>query len=333
MSAVFFTALLKLCLNSGVLPAGGPGAPSLTRARYLMGTVCEITAHGPGAAAGLEATFSEIERVESILSTFRDQSELSRLNREGSHGAVRVSTTLWDALSHAVRSARASSGAFDPTFDSPPAARGFTRIHLRPRTRSVLLDPGTIVRLDAFGKGYALDRAAALLRANGVSSALLNFGGQVLALGAPPGRSAWPVDLAPPDCPPRLDPHPAPARCARPALTLFLKDASLSTSGSSEQGDHILNPSTGERMRRSSTLAVASQSAADADAWSTALFVRGLSNLPKAFPGCALELIPPKEGSPTAPAPVFAGQCASLTRGRRVSFLSHEGAMKKETHP
>ncbi len=298
-----------------------------------MGTVCEITAHGPGAAAGLEAAFSEIERVESILSTFRDQSELSRLNREGSRAAMRVSPTLWDALSHAVRSARASSGAFDPTFDSPPGSRGVERIHMRPRTRSVLLDPGTIVRLDAFGKGYALDRAAALLRANGVGSALLNFGGQVLALGAPPGRSAWPVDLAPPDCPPRADPRPAPARCAMPALTLFLKDASLSTSGSSEQGDHILNPSTGEKIRRASNLAVVSPSAADADAWSTALFVLGLSNLPKAFPGCALELLPSREGSPPIPSAIFGGHCASLSREGWVSFPSDENAVKKEPHP
>ncbi len=328
MISLFFGILMKLCINSA--PAS---AQESARARYLMGTICEITAHGPGAAAGLEAAFSEIERVESILSTFRDQSELSRLNKEGSHGAVRVSPTLWDSLSDAVRLARASLGAFDPTFASPPGSRGVERIHMRPRTRSVLLDPGTIVRLDAFGKGYALDRAAALLRANGVGSALLNFGGQVLALGAPPGRSAWPVDLAPPDCPPRADPRPAPARCAMPALTLFLKDASLSTSGSSEQGDHILNPSTGEKIRRASNLAVVSPSAAEADAWSTALFVRGLSNLPKAFPGCALELIPSQEGSPTAPEAVFAGNCASLSREGRIYFPPNDDITNKETHP
>ena len=327
MSAIFFVMLMKLCITNKIPTAAN--AAEQTRARYLMGTVCEITAHGPGAEAGLEATFSEIERIESILSTYRDRSELSRLNREASPRPLRVSRTLWDALSRAVRLSRASSGAFDPTFASPPRSRGFDRIHMHPRTRSVRLDPGTIVRLDAFAKGYALDRAAALLRAKGVDSALLNFGGQILALGSPPKASAWPVDLAPPDCPPRGDPRISPARCGRPSLKLFLKDASISTSGSSEQGDHIVDPATGGRVRRKSSLAVVSPSAADADAWSTALFVRGLSDLPKAFSACALELTPLSAGSRTD----FAGRCDSLLREGRMSFPTDENIATKETHP
>jgi thiamine biosynthesis lipoprotein len=133
------------------------------------------------------------------------------------------------------------------------------------RVDGMALDPGAI------GKGYALDAAARVLRARGVTVALLDFGGQVLALGAPPGAEAWEVDIA----------HPL--RREQAALTLRLRDASASTSGNSERHvvvggrtlGHIVDPRTGMPTSRNGSVTVIAPTATEADAVSTAMFVMG----------------------------------------------------------
>ncbi|MCA9770934.1 MAG: FAD:protein FMN transferase, partial [Myxococcales bacterium] len=124
------------------------------------------------------------------------------------------------------------------------------------------LDPGGI------GKGYALDRAAAVLRARGVDRALLNFGGQLLALGPPPHSTGWPVRVRNP-------------RGEAPLATFDLARGSVATSADDERGltiagrraSHVVDPRSGLPSARNRGVTVFSPSGEIADAWSTALFV------------------------------------------------------------
>jgi thiamine biosynthesis lipoprotein len=122
------------------------------------------------------------------------------------------------------------------------------------------------VDLGGIAKGLALDRAGVVLRATGVPRALLNLGGEILALGRD-----WDVSLA----------HPA-ARL-EPAVRIKVSDSAVSTSGQSEHGfvvagkryGHILDPRTGEPVASNASVTVVAASATRADAISTALFVMG----------------------------------------------------------
>src|SRR5262245_51651001 len=127
-------------------------AEPVTRARYLMGTICEITAADP------EPAFAEAKRIEAFLSTWREDSELSRVNR----GEITTpSPELHALLEEAMRISRETEGAFDPLYRSQSAGHP-------------VYDEG------GFGKGYALDRMLTLLDGD----AVINFGGQIVVRGA-----------------------------------------------------------------------------------------------------------------------------------------------------
>lgn len=230
-----------------------------------MGTLLEVTADG-----GADAALAEVQRLDDLLSTFKASSEVSRLNAAAGSGPVAVSEDLWAVLQVSSRVWASSAGAFDPTYSSSAAARGFGRLALNRERRTVALPAGARLDFGGVGKGYALDAAASALRAQGVTRALLNFGGQVYALGA------WTVETADGPTP--------------------LSDASAASSGDSEQPGHIVDPATGRPMHRPS-VTVLMASAAEADAWSTALYVGGPRALPPGFPGCAL-VIPLRGAQP-----------------------------------
>ena len=261
--------LLKFNLNTAllILAAALLAVPARAqRARLVMGTLCEIDA--PGAAPrAVSAAFAEIERWDRILSLYKEESELSALNRAAGTGPARVSPDLYAAVEAALRLARDSGGAFDPTI--LPVLRGgqaklplvgWRKVRMDPAARSIELPvAGMGLDFGGVGKGWALDKAAAILKKAGVKRALFNFGGQLLAVGE------WPVAAAG---------HAGP---------LLLKDASLSTSADSERPGHIVSPFDGRPVRRQGSAAVLAASAAEADAWSTALFVLGKN--PPSFRG------------------------------------------------
>ena len=253
-----------------------PEAAETLRARYLMGTVCEIRTLGPGAPEAATAAFEEIARLESAMTLYREESELSALNRGAGRGPFAASETLWEAVSSAIDYAERTGGAFDPTvlplLRRGPGALpsvGHARVSLDPRARSVRFGvPGMALDLGGIGKGIALDHAAAVLKRKGVSSAFINFGGQVYAMGAPPGERGWTVEV------PWFG-------------ELIVRDASVSTSGDSERPGHIVSPFTGLTVRRNVSVTVVAPTAAEADAWSTALYVIGPAEISR-YHGCAV---------------------------------------------
>ncbi len=246
-------------------------------------------------AAGEEA-LGEIERVEAQLSAYRPDSDLSYVNARAADGPVRVEPRFFRFLRRAALLSEQTEGAFDPTVGPLLTLWGFTGAEPAPpdeadvcRARAlvgmranVVLDDDALtvrfsrpgVRLDpgAIGKGYALERAAELLREAGVRNALIHGGtSTVCALGAPPGGAAWKVAVQ----------HPT-RRDARLA-EILLRDRSLSVSAvhgksfwaAGRRFGHVLDPRTGRPVQRSVLAAVIADSPTDTDALSTGLLVLG----------------------------------------------------------
>ncbi|MGH2407354.1 MAG: FAD:protein FMN transferase [Candidatus Limnocylindrales bacterium] len=210
-----------------------------------MGTAVGIDVRDPLLPAPvLVAVFAALRDIEARFSTYRADSEISRLADGALAEAscspdVRYVLALCDAL------ARTSGGAFD--------AR-----HHRQDGR---LDPSGLV------KGWSIDEAALLIEAAGGRDYLINAGGDVLARGeAAPGRP-WRVGLRHPE------------RADRFAAVLAVRDLAVATSGAYERGSHILDPRTGLPPRGLRSMTVVGPSLGFADAYATAAFVMGLEGL------------------------------------------------------
>ena len=275
------------------------GEPQLfTRAQYLMGTLCELRVYAPDRAQAdraMSRAFAEVARLEAIFSTFQPNSDVSRLNRAAAGEAVAVSPELIELLAKSREVSAAARGAFDVTVgpliglwrhaaetDTLPSPEALAAAGERVGMRHLAVAGETVCRLregvevnfGAIGKGYALDRAAGVLRAEGVSGALLNFGGQVLVAGLPPDQPYWTVEVR--------DPH-DPWNPARRLTELRLAAGSIATSADYARGmtvagrpySHILDPRTGAPAAGLRSVTVIAPTATEADALSTALFVLG----------------------------------------------------------
>ncbi|HEU5040215.1 MAG TPA: FAD:protein FMN transferase [Gemmatimonadales bacterium] len=265
------------------------------REAYLMGTTLRVAIESAdrGAAIGLiERVFDETRRLDAVLSTWRDDSEIAALNHAVPGRPVQLSAELAGLLREAAVWSRATDGAFDPgigplmdAYDLRGAGRLPTAAERRRAVaatglgRFALAADGSAARPDSiawldtggFGKGAALRSAGRLLRAAGVRHAMLNFGGQVLAIGGDATGHPWPVPVA----------HPA--RRQEPAAHLLVRDRSVSTSAQSERGvtvngarlGHIVDPRSGEPVAAWGSVTVVAEDALVADILSTALLVLG----------------------------------------------------------
>lgn len=265
-------------------------------------------------AAGEEA-LAEIERLEARLSLFRADSEIARVNSRAAREAVRVTPEVFALLQHAQRLTDETGGAFDitiaplmrcwgfhhgngrkPSPEAIAAARacvGMNLVELDPRQTTVrFAREGVMLDLGAIGKGYAVEQAAEILREAGVTSALIHGGtSTACAIGTPPGAECWKIAIDRPVATEgallAASPHgPAPAsRDPRSLLaTVPLKNEALSVSavwGKAFAADgrlygHELDPRTGWPAEAAVLAAVATSSATESDALSTALITLGL---------------------------------------------------------
>ncbi len=288
--------LMTLAAPPDALPASGQRA-AVERRVALMGTEARIWVAGPDreqALAASEVALLELEAAEARLSTWRAESELSRLNRQPPGEALVLSPELASELAEAGRCIELTAGAFDPTVgavldawglrlgglpggrqpspDALKAARaasGPGLLRLGADGRAMRLHPGLRIEEGAFGKGAALDRAIAALAARGPGfSATLDLGGQVSLWSAPAGTR---VAVA----------HPRDRSLV--LLEIEVEAGSVSTSGSSERGivvggrrlGHLFDPRTGEPAPDFGSLTVVAPTGLLADCLSTGLYVLG----------------------------------------------------------
>jgi len=273
-----------------------PAQREVSTGRYAMGTVLELTLVGRNEAALSRArddALAEVERLEALLSTWRPESDVSRLNRAAGAGAVPVAPEVADLLARSADLARETRGSFDVTVGplvrlwQEAAARGElpgssavadARAHVGPDRiavqrgapgASAALAGGAAVDLGGVAKGYALDRVRARLGPT-VDAALLSFGqSSTWAIGHPRGAEGWRLLARGPD--------------GGFAGVLTLRDRALSVSGSLGQWSeiagrrygHVIDPRSGQPLTRGREALVVTGDATVAEALSKALLVLG----------------------------------------------------------
>lgn len=271
----------------------------VTRQRASMGTRVVLTAWGEDdarIARAFDDAFAEFERIDRLMTTWTDASEVSRINAAAGSGlGVRVSSELLDVLDKALWAAKISGGAFDATvgafagvwkFDEdrdgtiPPPALveerrrlvGFADLIVdRARGEARLVRPGQRITLGGIAKGHAVDRATAILRSAGLVDFLVQAGGDLYVAGQR-GARPWRIGIR--------DPRGAPDDYFALA---DITDRSFSTSGDYERFvivdgrryHHILDPATGYPAMRTRSVTVLAKDALTADALSKGLFVLG----------------------------------------------------------
>lgn len=274
---------------------------------FIMGTFVEVVSNDPRA---VDIVFSEFKRLESLFNLFDEESELARLN---SVGSLMASSELFEVLKNAKEFYVITAGAFDVTVapvsllwkkaikkQGLPADEdvkealglvGFDYVYLDEKTQGVrLLKDGSKIDLGGIAKGYALDKAVAKLKEANVSSALLNAGGELYALGENNGRM-WNIAIQDP----RVEKH--------LIEKMPVKNMAVATSGDYEQFfefknkrySHIIDPKTGYPADSGIVSAtVIAASATIADALATSFIILGrekAKELLKHFQGARAILI------------------------------------------
>lgn len=286
-------------------PALGPPAqrePSpigveVERRTFVMGTTLEgrvTSATRETGIEALEAAFSEVRRLESVLSSWTGESEIGRMNAAPAGTAVGVSEELWALLREAEAWSDSTGGAFDPavgalidawdlrgegrrpgvdSLEAALSATGMDRFRIRGDAPEVTrLDEAAWLDSGAFGKGAALRSVEAVLRTHGVESAYLDFGGQILVFGPrPDGEPGREITVAHPE------------RRREGVAALFLEEGSVATSAQSERYvemegtrfGHVVDPRTGLPVAGGRSVTVVARDPLVADVLATALLVMG----------------------------------------------------------
>lgn len=191
-------------------------------AQVLMGMDFKLTFYAADEAAAkqaADAAFARVAELNSVMSDYDPNSELSRLSQTaGQNRWVNLSDDLWRVLSRSQELARQTDGAFDVTVgplvrlwrrskrerELPTAARlaeakaatGYTLLELDPQTRSArLAKPGMRLDLGGIGAGYAVDAALAILKQRGFSRAMVDASGDIACGDPPPGQTGWKIGL------------------------------------------------------------------------------------------------------------------------------------------
>jgi len=288
-------------------PAGA-GAGWLKREQAIMGTAIVVElwsdAVAPGEAA-IDAVMAEMHRIDRSMSPHKDDSELTRINREAGSAPVRLSDEMTSLLARAESFARLTGGAFDITYAAVgqlydyragvrPSAEALARACRAVGWRGLALDrgartvrftrPGMRIDLGGFAKGYAVDNATRILRAVGIRHAMVSAGGDSRVIGDRRGRP-WTIGIR--------DPR---RGSADVVAVLPLEDVSISTSGDyeryfddgGERFHHLIDPATGRSPAGVRSVTVLAEDGLTSEALSKAVFVLGVARgmvLIDSFPG------------------------------------------------
>lgn len=262
-----------------------------------MGVVVRIEAYVPAAinpARAFRAAFDRVRDLERKLSSYRDDSELRKVERKAWRSPTSVSADFARVLGHAIELARQSDGAFDPTLGrvtrlvraggwgealSEPSAlegawnlTGWRHIELDPESRTVIYRRrGLQIDLGGIAKGFAADEILETLRSGGIFQALVSVGGDIAAGAPPPGKPGWSVAID------QIGDR------GEAEIRLLLRHQAVSTSGSRERyfllGDqvcsHVVTRDGTSCADVSAAVSVVASSGLEADGLATALLALG----------------------------------------------------------
>ena len=274
-------------------------AQQLERTTYAMGTTFSVVLYGSDPASmkqAIDAAFDEAHRLDALLSNYLPDSEWSRVNREAAAHSVPVTPELFDLLSECAEYSRASGGTFDLTVGPLMRAWGFFggehrvpsseeirealalvgyhHVLLKAQSHTVQFDRrGVEIDPGGVGKGYAVDRMVEILRSRGFRNALVAASGSsIFGAGNPPEEPrGWSISIA--------DPWDHRKNVAQ----VFLKDLSLSTSGTSEKSfranghrySHIMDPRSGVPAENAVQVTLVAPRAIDSEVWAKPYFIQG----------------------------------------------------------
>ncbi len=236
--------------------------------KYLMGTTVETTARSTDinhCKLVLVKAYQEMQRIENLLSCYKDSSEISAINREAGIHPVKVSYETLSMLKRADAYCKKYNGVFDVTIGPLSDLWGFSedKVIVLPRDQEIkeldklvnyknivinekdttvfLKKKGMSIDLGGIAKGYAIDRGSAVLKENGITNFILNAGGDIYVSGTKDNDTQWKLGIK----------HP---RNTNDLVAEFdLRDYAVATSGDYERFKiingvryhHILNPATG----------------------------------------------------------------------------------------
>ncbi|MBN2136724.1 MAG: FAD:protein FMN transferase [Sedimentisphaerales bacterium] len=304
-AAVIIAVVLYLLLR-----AGGPirpGSPSgRTRAdsgiHLTMGTFARIVAIAPDTSTGskcVEAALDRIDNVDALMSDYKEDSELTRVNKGAFARPVKVGPETFEVIQRSIEFSKLSNGAFDITVgplvklfresrktSKAPTDEQIAEAKSKVGYEKLIIDEdaGTIrftvegmsLDLGGIAKGYAAETAIQALKQGGALGALVDIGGDVRCFGIPPkGREKWLIGLQ--------DPNAAEATIAGLLLKLEVAEGAVTTSGDYQQfaiidgqrQSHILDRKTGKSATGLSSVTIIAPDATDADALATAVTVLG----------------------------------------------------------
>jgi thiamine biosynthesis lipoprotein len=246
--------------------------------------------------SAFSAATEEIRRLEAMMTTWRPDSELSRVNEAAGISPVSVGQETYDVVAASLHTSEISEGTFDITFESlhglwkfdqdldphPPTEAqvkaklpllSFHHVHLDATKRSIYLDQkGVRIGLGGIAKGYAVDRAAKVLQDAGLASFFVQAGGDLYTRGKKPDGSDWSAGVR--------DPRgPEGSYFALLAVT----DHAFSTAGDYERSyivngrryHHIIDPRTGYPATASRSVTIWAKTALEADELDDAVFILG----------------------------------------------------------
>ena len=266
------------------------------RSFYALGTLNHIRISGSLHEQLLDSAIQRVRQIEEMMSAYQADSDVSKLNRNAGKGFVPIRTETFELIKKSIAFSEMSQGAFDITIrpltelwrigkqgDKIPDREDILRSKKLADYRKIILDEksqsaaltdqGQAIDLGGIAKGYAADEVKRILSESEVKSALVNLGGNILAIGAQEDGAPWRIGIQTPTAP-----------TGKYFGSLSATDQTIVTSGSNERFfmkdgvryHHILDPRTGMPAQTGllSVTAVCGSSA-DADALTTSVFVLG----------------------------------------------------------
>jgi thiamine biosynthesis lipoprotein len=266
----------------------------------VMNTVAKITAVAKNektAKAAIDAAIKEVKRLESLFNRYDPNSQLSLVNRQADKKPMKIDKDLFEIFQRAIYYSKLTDGAFDITVaplidlfracaeaNTPPTDKQLAEVKQKIGCNKILLDAndfsirfaagGMKLDLGAIAKGYAADKAVAIMKNCGATGGLVNLGGQIGSFGTTETKEKWMLGVQ----------DPANPQGDKIIAVFALNDSAISTSGNyhrfytiaGKQYSHIFNPATEKSADALSSVTIFAETGTAADALSTAVSVMGV---------------------------------------------------------